>query len=400
MNLVYRNESTLQALMLAVSLLAWGALALLTQGVALAYALALWLACCMAQSSFVAYLRGTGVRITASQFPDLHARLLACCERLELDTVPEAYLLQMGGRLQAHAARFLGRHVIVLSSDVVEALDDAPDAINFYIGRELGHVKRHRRWAALLAPAALLPLLGAAHARARVYTCDRHGFHACDALAGAQAALAVLAAGRRRQHQLDLEQYVMQARASGGFWPSFHELTGDQPWLVKRMAVVRGLAQGMEVALPQRHGGAYLLALCVPRLGRGAGPVLALLALAGVLAAFALPAWDDYQSRQQLGQAVAVGREATAAVERYFYANGQAPATLDQAGYAMDDPSHVVRQVTVDAGNGVVRVWPSAPGQRGRAIAFTPRVDENKRIVWRCSGEAIAPAQLPADCRD
>lgn len=404
MDLVYKNEKPLFRLMLAVSLLAWAALLVGTQGKALAYVALFYVSYRCAQSALVSRLRGTGVRITAQQFPDLYQRIATCCERLELAPVPEAYLLHLGGGCSTFATRFLGKPFIVLYSHVVDALDDRPDAINFYIGHEIGHIQRqHRRWAALLAPAALTPLLGAAYARAREYTCDRHGFHACDELGSAQAGLAVLAAGGQRWRDLHTADYAAQARRTSGFWMSFHELIGDQPWLVKRMAVMRSLAQGVDMPALPRHGLAYLLALCVPRLGLGLGgigPVLTLLALATVLGTLVMPAWQDYQIRTRMTQVVAVGREATAAVERYYYANGQSPTTLEQTGYAMDDPNHVVLHVAVDGGNGVVRVAPSDLRYRGRAIAFTPRVDENRRVIWRCTGEDIPATVLPPDCRD
>lgn len=409
MNLVYKNENLLFGVMLAVSMLAWGALLIGTLGQALLYAaafyLAWYLACYVAQSALVAWLTGTGVRITAQQFPDLHQRVLACCARLERTSVPEAYLLQAGGGFHALARRFPGNNIIVLDSDLVDALDDRPDAINFHIGHAIGRLdRRHLHRAALLAPAALLPLLGAAYARAREYSCDRHGFHACAELASAQAGLAALAAGGKRWRHLDRTGYAAQARQAGGFWMSFHELISDRPWLVKRMAVVRDLAQGapVEPAAP-RHGLAYVLALCVPRvsLGLGApGAALTLLTLAAVLATVAWPAWQNLEARTRMTQAVAVGREAAAVVERYYYAYGQSPATLEQAGYAMIDPGHVVQTLEVDAGNGVVRVHPSDMRYRGGALAFTPRVDENRRVLWRCSGEDLPAAVLPPDCRD
>lgn len=410
MNLVCKNERMLFGIMLAVSLLLWSVLlcaALLigALGLVLLYVAAFALAWCGVQAALAARLRGAGVRITPQQFPDLYRRLETCCERLELGTMPEAYLVQSGAGLDACAARCCGRHSIVLPSAVVEALDDHPDAINFHIGHAIGRLRRHHvRWAVLLAPAALMPLLGAAYARARAYTCDRHGFHACDELASSQAGLAALAAGHRRWRQLDGAEYAAQARQAGGFWMSFHELISDRPWLVKRMAVVRSLARGTqaEPAAP-RHGLAWLLALCVPRLGMGlggVGAVLNLLALAAVLVTFAIPAWQDAETRARMAQAVGVGREATGAVERYYYANGQSPGTLEQAGYALIDPNHVVQHAAVDAGNGVVRIFPADPRYRGRAIAFTPRVDENKRVLWRCTGEDIPSMVLPPDCRD
>lgn len=402
MHLIYKNEKTLFGIMLAVSLLLWAVLLIGTAGMAVVYLLLFFVSYCFAQSALVSWLRGTAVQITPAQFADLHQRIEVCCARLGVAPAPEAYLLQMGGALNAFATRFLGNNFIVLYSDVVDALEERPDAINFYIGHELGHIKRqHLRWSALLAPAAWLPLLGAAYARAREYTCDRHGFHACDELKSAQVGLAALAAGGKRWRQLSVSNYSAQARHSAGFWMSFHELVGDQPWLVKRMAVVRGLAQGGEVTPPGRHGLAYVLALCVPRLGvGGAGSVLALVALAGVLAAVALPAYHDYSTKARMAQAVAVGHDATSAVERYIYANGRGPTTLEQAGYAMDDPNHAVRQVTVDAGNSMVRVYPSDLNYRGKAIAFMPRVDENRRFVWQCAGDDIPERVLPPECRN
>ena len=406
MELVYKNEKALFGIMLAVSLAVWTGLLAATMGMApvllLFYLLLFFVTYCFAQSALVSWLKGTGVRITAEQFPDLRERIDACCRRLGLEQAPEAYLLQMGGSFNAFATRFLGNNFIVLYSDVVDALEDRPDAINFYIGHEIGHLKRqHLRWSALLAPASFVPLLGAAYARAREYTCDRHGFHACDDLDSAQVGLSALAAGGKRWRQLSTAGYAAQAQQSSGFWMSFHELVGDYPWLVKRMAVMRGLAGGSEVEQPGRHGLAYLLALFVPRLGvGGAGSLLAVLALIGVLAAVALPAYQDFTTRARMAQVVGVGQDATAAVERYFYAHGSAPATLEQAGYAMADPNHVVQNITVDAANGAVHVFPADLNYRGKAIAFTPSLDENKRVAWRCGSDGIPARLLPADCRE
>jgi Zn-dependent protease with chaperone function len=298
---VYKNEKTLFGLMLAVSLVVWAALLVGTVGMALVYVLLFFISYCFAQSALVSYIKGTGVQITPQQFPDLHARIETCCQRLGVEAAPDAYLMQMGGLFNAFATRFLGHNFIVLYSDVVDALEARPDAINFYIGHELAHIKRnHLRWSALLAPASLVPLLGAAYARAREYTCDRYGFHACDDLKSAQIGLAALAAGGKRWRQMSTSGYAAQAQASSGFWMSFHELIGDYPWLVKRMAVVKGLAHGSEVRQPGRHGLAYVLALFVPRLGvagGGLGSLMVVVALVGVLAAVAIPAYSDYVAR-------------------------------------------------------------------------------------------------------
>jgi hypothetical protein len=192
---------------------------------------------------------------------------------------------------------------VVLYSDVVDALEQRPDAINFYIGHELGHIARsHLVWAPLLWPAGLLPLLGAAYSRAREYTCDRHGLRCTKSWGDAVLGMAALAAGEKRWKTINLKQYLEQAKATSGFWMSFHELTGDYPWLVKRIAAVKSLAQGEKVSHPGRNPLAWLLALFVPRIGiaGGAGSILIVVAIVGILAAIAIPAYQEYMARAQM----------------------------------------------------------------------------------------------------
>lgn len=304
MQLVYRNEERLFRWMLGWSLLVWGGLLIITFGLALVYVLFGFLFYCVAQSALISYIKGNGVRITDEQFPDLKRQISTCCRKLGLEEEPQAYLMQMGGMLNAFATRFLGRHFLVLYSDVVDGLADNPDALNFYIGHEIGHFKRkHLSWATILMPASALPLIGPAYSRAREYTCDRHGLAACDNPQNAEHGLAVLAAGGKRARMMNNQAYVDQARHTEGFWMSFHELIGDYPWLVKRMAAVRALAAGHELRQPPRNKLAAVLALFVPRTGVGAGaaaivPII-LIAVMAVGAAVAIPAYKQYQQRAQ-----------------------------------------------------------------------------------------------------
>jgi Zn-dependent protease with chaperone function len=267
MDLVYKNEKWLFTLMLVLSLLAWALLLIGTVGTLLIYVLFGFLFYCFAQSALISYIKGNGVLITAEQFPDLKQQIEACCRKLDVKEAPQAYLMQMGGMLNAFATRFLGRDFLVLYSDVVDGLADNPDALNFYIGHELGHIRqKHLTWSTVLMPAAILPLVGAAYSRAREYTCDRHGLAACDNPLNAEHGLAVLAAGGKRARTLNTQAYIDQSHQTEGFWMSFHELVGDYPWLVKRMAAVRALGAGQEVDHPARNKLAGLLALFVPRL--------------------------------------------------------------------------------------------------------------------------------------
>lgn len=402
MDLVYKNEKTLFALMLALSLLVWAGLVLGLGWAVLSYALMFFLFYCFAQSALISYIKGMGVRITAEQFPDLDRQILACCAKLGLEREPEAYLMQMGGSLNAFATRFLGRDFLVLYSDVVDGLHDNPDALNFYIGHEIGHIKRkHLSWSTVLLPASILPLVGAAYSRAREYTCDRHGLAACEHPVNAEFGMAALAAGGRRWRTMNKSAFIEQSRETEGFWMSFHELVGDYPWLVKRMAAVRALAAGQEVQQPRRHWLAALMALFVPRMGvaGGAGGVVALVALAGIGAAVGIPAYQAYQQKAVVASAYAVGQGASAKVEAYLLEHGKIP-TLAQAGVQADAGSPAVREIELDPRNATLRVLTSIETKEGAGVlVFEPSLDEERNISWRCSAEGIVAEALPEDCR-
>jgi Zn-dependent protease with chaperone function len=259
-----------------------------------------------AQSALIAHLKGNGVELTATQFPDLHAQFVACCERLEITPRPQAYILNGNGGLNAFATRFLGTQYVVLMSDVVDAMAAHPDGVRFYIGHELGHLRmKHLNGHLLRWPVLWLPLLGAAYARSRESTCDRHGLACSDTPDSAVRALAALSAGSERWKHLDVPAYVAQAGQAGGFWMSFHELTAGYPWLTKRAARV----MDPKAPEPSRHGLAYVLAAFVPYGGRfGAGfGTLILVYIFFIAVAVAMPAYESYTGRAQLGVTGAQG---------------------------------------------------------------------------------------------
>ena len=403
MDLVYKNEKTLFAIMLVLSVLLWIVLVVGTVGLALVYGLFFFLAYCFAQSALISHIKGTGVQITEQQCPDLHRQIAACCEKLGQGEQPDAYLMQMGGAFNAFATRFFGRDFLVLYSDVVDALADNPDALNFYIGHEIGHIKRkHLKWSTVLLPASVLPLIGAAYSRAREYTCDRHGLAACDSALNAEFGMAALAAGGKRWRTMSKTSYISQVQHTDRFWMSFHELVGDYPWLVKRMGALRALAQGHEPSQPRRHPMAVLLALFVPRFGiGGGGGLLVTVAMVGVLAAVAIPAYQDYTQKAQVFAAYSSGRAAAHAVEMYYAANQKVPATLEAAGAsAQPADNQAVAMIQLNPENAQVKVLTRIVSVHGQGtLTFSPSQGEDKRIMWKCSAQDLRPQVLPPDCR-
>ena len=391
--LVYPRERTLGTITLVLGLLVWLGLIIGTFGgalIGLALGFVLYL---FVQSTLIAHIKGNGVELSEAQFPDLHKQFTACCDRLHIKTRPQAYILNGNGGLNAFATKFLGTQFVVLMSDVVDAMDKHADGVRFYIGHELGHLRmKHLSGQLLRWPVLWLPLLGAAYSRARESTCDRHGLACSGSPEGAARALAALSAGAERWKQLDVTAYLSQANHSSGFWMSFHELTAGYPWLTKRAARV----MDTEKPMPKRNGFAYLLAAFIPyagRLGGGFG-LLILIYVVGVMAAVAIPAYQDYTVRAKVSTAIIGSQSARDALGNYYQSNQRIPESLDMLGLhsQLADGS----QLSLDPNKMVLTV----STKQGELI-FTPTADAEGRIVWGCTnGEGLKATQLPPSCRN
>ena len=422
---VYSKEKSLFTILAIISGLIWAVLIIATKGLALIYVLMFFIIYLFTHSAFISYLKGTAVEISPEQFPDLHKQYLACCERLEIKEPPRAYLLAADGMLNALATRFLRRNYIVLFSSIVDALESDKDAINFYIGHELGHIRRnHIGKEPLLVFATWLPLIGAAYARACEYTCDLHGLRCCNSLRSATNAVAVLAAGVEQWKRMNVDQYIRQTQESSGFWMSFHEINSSYPWLTKRMARVQATAQGKVYTAPSRSVFAYLFSLFMPRMGTAGGGIIILAAIIGVAAAVAIPAYKEYQEKMGAEVSYEAPTDQTpaltltvpdtdAAVKHidqlhlsltpitdtltaYYQANKAWPTELEVLG--LTDAQLATFNLYTDGIVGFVG-GEHLGDYQDYEVYLSPQVDEQDNVTWVCSSNGIPDEYLPTDCQ-
>ncbi|PIV36023.1 MAG: peptidase M48 [Lysobacterales bacterium CG02_land_8_20_14_3_00_62_12] len=392
-DLVYPRERTLGAITLVLGLLAWLALLVGTFGIALIGLALGFILYLFAQSAFIAYIKGNGVELSEAQFPDLYGQFTACCDRLQIDKRPQAYILNGNGGLNAFATKFLGTQFVVLMSDVVDAMSKHTDGVRFYLGHELGHLRmKHLSGHLLRWPVLWLPLLGAAYSRARESTCDRHGLACSSSPEGAVRALAALAAGGERWVDLDVTAYLRQAQHSSGFWMSFHELIAGYPWLTKRAARVFD----RNAPMPRRNRFALAIAIFIPyagRLGAGFG-VAVMLYLLFILGAIAYPAYRDYVVRAKVGIAVVATQPALDLLGDHYETHKAVPDSLKDVGI----PTLLAGggELTLDSKNMAL----TASIKEGE-IVFTPTVDDQGKVNWTCAnGKGVKPTQLPPTCRN
>ncbi|MDO8988525.1 MAG: M48 family metalloprotease [Sideroxyarcus sp.] len=388
--LVYPRERTLGTITLVLGILVWLGLIIGTVGTALLALLAGFVLYLFAQSALIAHIKGNGVELSEAQFPDLHAQFAACCDQLQIEKRPQAYILNGNGGFNAFATKFLGVQFVVLFSDVVDAMAKHADGVRFYIGHELGHLRmKHITGHLLRWPVLWLPLLGAAYSRARESTCDRHGLACSSSPENAARALAALSAGAERWEDLDVAAYRTQANHTSGFWMSFHELLAGYPWVTKRVARV----MDTDSPMPKRSVFAYLLAVFIPYAGRlGAGFGFLMLVYFGILAAVSIPAYQDYTNKAKLSAAISESAPVRDGLASYYLANQVPPSTLEMA----NQPAQLAdgSQLLLDPTSMILTV----STQRGELV-FTPQVDEDQDVFWTCSnGDGLTEAQLPPAC--
>jgi Zn-dependent protease with chaperone function len=232
--------------------------------------------------ALVARVRGNGVRIGPTQFPEIHAAVERLAQRIGMKTVPEAYLIQGGGVLNAFATRFGRSDMVILYTDLLEACGDDHGARDMIIAHELGHLAcGHVRWNFAIAPAMLVPFLSGALSRAREYTCDRYGRAGAGSAESAVLGMTLLAAGGRFGRQLDRRTLMTQRAALNTGWMTIGEWLSTHPPIVKRIAQLDPSLRDPSLENPN----GVLRALGI--IGLALTPVF----LAVVVAAVLFPAW-------------------------------------------------------------------------------------------------------------
>ena len=102
-DLVYPREKSLGLITLVLGLVAWLVIILATLGTALIYLLFGFIFYLFAQSGLIAWLRGTGVRLSDEQFPDLYLQYLQCCKKRPGPWQPPAFARPLRAQSLAHA---------------------------------------------------------------------------------------------------------------------------------------------------------------------------------------------------------------------------------------------------------------------------------------------------------
>ncbi|MFH1600481.1 MAG: pilin [Pseudomonadota bacterium] len=129
--------------------------------------------------------------------------------------------------------------------------------------------------------------------------------------------------------------------------------------------------------------------------------LMIVVAIIAILAAIALPAYQDYLTRSQVAESMSLSRGAQIAVAEYYSEKGVAPPDNATAGLALPASisGNYVESVTLGNANGKITVLfgNDANSKINGESLVMEMTTLGGSLVWDCSG--IDPKYLPSVCR-
>jgi type IV pilus assembly protein PilA len=129
--------------------------------------------------------------------------------------------------------------------------------------------------------------------------------------------------------------------------------------------------------------------------------LMIVVAIIGILAAVALPAYQDYTVRAKVSELVLAGSGAKTSIAEAFQTLGHMPAQAS-AGITSQSSKFVAGVAYVTAATNTATVTVTATGAEpkisGANLTLTGTGDANGVVTWVCSG-SITAKYLPANCR-
>jgi len=126
--------------------------------------------------------------------------------------------------------------------------------------------------------------------------------------------------------------------------------------------------------------------------------LMIVVAIIGILAAVAIPAYQDYVTRAKVSEIILAADSCKSSVAEYYQSQGTLPADINTAGCANNATQYVT---SLGVAAGVITVASAIPAPANGNFVLTPTegTDASKPLAWSCTASTISKKFLPANCR-
>jgi type IV pilus assembly protein PilA len=128
--------------------------------------------------------------------------------------------------------------------------------------------------------------------------------------------------------------------------------------------------------------------------------LMIVVAIIGILAAVALPAYQDYTKRAHVSEGLTLASAAKLGVTDFVSVNNRFPDNNASAGVAAASKIHgnAVTSVTIGSGGLITITYNEKVDGTDNTLTLSPTTDEGS-IQWSCKGGLVNAKFRPANCR-
>lgn len=198
---------------------------------------------------FKAIILGSSVKVSAEQYPEIYERAVHVCKELSISTVPDIFIVNSNGIINAVAYKALDKRYVFLYSSLVDLLlmKGHKKELDFVLAHELGHhaAGHVSFWKNLfLFWGKLLPFIGSAYSRACELTADRIGHYFVNDVQVSSRALGALALGSGSLvDTFNIQAFKKQDAEIPEFMGFIYKVFSSHPRTTRRIIEIEGFEE-------------------------------------------------------------------------------------------------------------------------------------------------------------